>query len=96
MAGPAATVQQRRQERPIAAGEPDSFATELALQYGDLTAQSEDLRVLAPVSTGSCDRRLHAIDAVLKSRGIIEGSLAFARPAFPSPVAPRWPGRSWA
>ncbi|MET9467669.1 transposase [Streptomyces sp. NPDC006544] len=50
---------------------------------------------LVPHSTGSCDRRPHAIGAVVSSRGIIKGSLAFARPAFPSPVAPRWPGHPW-
>lgn len=34
--------------------------------------------------------------AVLPSRSISKGSLAFARPAFPSPVTPRWPRCSWA
>ncbi|MFD5388078.1 hypothetical protein ACFWMG_24690 [Streptomyces sp. NPDC127074] len=42
-------VQQRRQERPIAWREPDLVLAELAFQYGDLVAQSEDLRVLVPV-----------------------------------------------
>lgn len=60
-----------------------------------LRAQLPEGRLALP-SAGSCDRRQHAIDAALKSRGIIKGSLAFARPAFPSSVAPRWPGRSWA
>ncbi|MCX4862342.1 hypothetical protein [Streptomyces canus] len=43
-------AQQRCQERPIAQGEPHSPAVELALQYPDLMAKSEDLGVLAMVA----------------------------------------------
>ncbi|WP_406164378.1 hypothetical protein OG806_40105 [Streptomyces sp. NBC_00882] len=43
-------AQQRCQERATARGEPHSPAVELALQYPDLMAKSEDLGVLAMVA----------------------------------------------
>lgn len=43
-------MQQRRQERAIARGEPHLLATKLALQHRDLMAQGEDLRVLVPIA----------------------------------------------
>ena len=43
-------VQQRRQERSIARGEPHSAFAELTLKHRDLMAQGEDLRVLVPVA----------------------------------------------
>ncbi|MFL6052039.1 MAG: hypothetical protein ACJ72W_03835 [Actinoallomurus sp.] len=43
-------MQQRRQERPIARGEPHSVAAELALQHRDLMTQREDLRILVPIA----------------------------------------------
>ncbi|MGI5175223.1 hypothetical protein ACQEVZ_02690 [Dactylosporangium sp. CA-152071] len=44
------SVQQRRQERPIARVEPHPLVAQLALQHHDLMAQGEDLSVLVPVA----------------------------------------------
>jgi hypothetical protein len=43
-------MQQRRQERSIARGEPHPAFAELTLKHRDLMAQNEDLRTLVPVA----------------------------------------------
>jgi hypothetical protein len=46
------SVQQGREECPIAVGEPWTGVTELALQDSGLVPQRQDLRVLVPVAHG--------------------------------------------
>ncbi|WP_055592006.1 hypothetical protein [Streptomyces hirsutus] len=41
-------VQQRGEERPVGRREPRPFPSQLALQYGDLVAQRQDLDALVP------------------------------------------------
>jgi hypothetical protein len=53
-------------------------------------------RRLPPRSGLPCAPLPHPTGGGLFSRGVIEGSLVFARPAFPLPVAPGWNGNSWA
>jgi len=54
---PREPVQQRRQQRPIARGEPRPVWTKLPLQDRELVAQREDLRVFVPVSHRSQPQR---------------------------------------
>jgi hypothetical protein len=49
-AGSGELVQQRGQPGPIGWVEPDPLPAELAVQYRELVAQREDLRVLVPVA----------------------------------------------
>jgi len=50
---------QRRQDRPVGPGQ--SRCPDLALEYGDLVAQEEDLGVL--VAVGACEQGKPAEDA---------------------------------
>jgi hypothetical protein len=49
-----------------------------------------------PSSTGPCPAENRPSAGVTYNEALTRGSRMFARPAFPLPVAPRWPRRPWA
>lgn len=60
-----------------------------------LRRQSSGVVVRSSAPGPVCRRQL-TIDAAQELRDVVKGSFSLARPAFPSPVAVRWPCRSWA